>query len=138
MTLSDLTLFIKDIISVNLPELPVIVEDKGDIDFEATNALNKQGIYALVRIPTMTYQGQTVDDKLSLTATSMLIQISENIPVNRHQTDYITVHDYAIKVGNVIQRNLPHAANLLEINIDYVEGLLVATISFETTFQITD
>lgn len=138
MTLSDLTTFIKDIISVNLPELQVIVEDKGDIDFEATNALSKQGIYALVRIPSMTYQGRTDADKLSLTATGMLIQISENIPVNRHKTDYITVHDYAIKVGNIITKNLPHVANLTEINIDYVEGLLVATISFETTFQITD
>lgn len=138
MTLSDLTTFIKDIISVNLPELPIIVEDKGDIDFEANNALAKQGIYALVRIPSMTYQGKPDSDKLYLTATSMLIQISENVPVNRHKTDYKTVHDYALRVSNIIMKNLPNIVTLIDINIDYVDGLLIATNNFETTFQISD
>lgn len=137
MKLSDLTTFIKDLLAVNLPELPIILEDKGDIEYEANNALSKQGIYALVRFPQLNFQGK-INDKLSLTATSMVIQISENVPVNRHKKEYLTCNDYAIKVSQIVMQNLNGVANLVDINIDYVEGLLIATNNFETTFQISE
>lgn len=137
MKLSDLTLFIKDLLSVNLPELPIISEDKGDIDYEANNALAKQGIYALIRFPQLNYQGK-INDKLSLTATSMIIQISENVPVNRHKSEYLTCNDYAIKISHILMNKLNGVATLIDINIDYVDGLLIATNNFETTFQISE
>lgn len=137
MKLTDLTTFVKDLLAVNLPELPIIIEDRGDIDYEATNALSKQGIYALIRFPTLSYQGRS-ENSLSLTATSMIIQVSENISVNRHKNEYITCNQYAIQISQIILKELTAVATLVDINFDYVDGLLVATNNFETTFQISE
>lgn len=136
MKLADLTQSIKDLLQTNFPNVPVLCEDKGDIDFEAENALAKQGIYMLIRIPQLVNQGLNISDKLVLTATSMLIQVSENVPVNRHRTDYISANQLSLDVAEYLVGQLKSAVNLTDIVIDYVDGLLIATISFETTFNI--
>jgi hypothetical protein len=138
MKFSDLTTYIKELLAEELPDLPILLEDRGDIEFESNNALAKQGVYALVRFPLLNYQGMTNNKKISLSASSMVIQVSENIPINRHKTAYVTANEYAIKISHIILNKLSTVANLIDINVDFVEGLLIASINFETTIQITE
>lgn len=137
MKFADLTDFIKDFLQTEFPELPIILEDKGDIEYEANNAIAKQGVYMLIRFPQFVFQGIS-NDKLGLTATSMIIQISENVPVNRHKTEFITANAYSFKVAKVVMDKLKNIVNLVDVYNDYVDGLMISTVNFETTFNITD
>lgn len=136
MTLSDLSNSIKTLLSEQFPNIPVIVEDKGDIEMEANNALAKQGIYMLIRFPNIINQGNIGNNQIGLTVSSMLVQISEHPPVNRHKQNYIACQTLAIDVAKYLTNKLNGYITLNDIVSDYADTLMVGTVSFETTFII--
>lgn len=136
MTLADLSNTIKTLLSEQFPDIPVIVEDKGDITMEANNALAKQGIYMLVRFPHIINQGSIADNQLGLTVSSMLIQISEHPAVNRHKKNYIAGQNLSIDVAKFITNSLNGCATLNDITTDFIDTLAIASISFDTTILI--
>lgn len=88
------TEYVANILSASpiLSAVPILVENRRDIEFEIKNALGRQGIVCVVMCEKATFVGKYEDNSLAWQLDDLIVEFVENIPVNRYpeDKDYVT------------------------------------------------
>ena len=143
MTLSEFFNSLKDSLASKFPGLPIIIENKGDIQTSMEEALAKQGMYVLLRIPDYTFRGMN-DDSIVYDVYQLQLSVVENVIVNRSSINISDIvygksaQEVALQLANFMQFSFQPKMNLDNIHIDYIDNLFVADVYFNTTLAISD
>lgn len=143
MILSEFFGYLKDILSSKFPGLPIIIENKGNIETQMEEALAKQGMYALIRIPDYNFKG-IKDDAIVYDVFQLQVSVVENVIINRSNINITNVvygksaQEVALQIANYLQFSLQPKLNLDNIHVDYIDKLFIADVYFNTTLAIVD
>lgn len=143
MTLSEFFNSLKDSLASKFPGLPIIIENKGDIQTSMEEALAKQGMYVLLRIPDYTFRGMN-GDSIVYDVYQLQLSVVENVIVNRSSINISDIvygksaQEVALQLANFMQFSFQPKMNLDNIHVDYIDNLFVADVYFNTTLAIND
>lgn len=143
MTLSEFFNGLKDSLASKFPGLPIIIENKGDIQTSMEEALAKQGMYVLMRIPDYSFRGTNVDS-IVYDVYQLQLSVVENVIVNRSSINISNIvygksaQEVALQLANFMQLSFQQKMNLDNIHVDYIDNLFVADVYFNTTLAISD
>lgn len=143
MTLSEFFNSLKDSLASKFPGLPIIIENKGDIQTSMEEALAKQGMYVLLRIPDYTFRGMN-DDSIVYDVYQLQLSVVENVIVNRSSINISDIvygksaQEVALQLANFMQFSFQPKMNLDNIHVDYIDNLFVADVYINTTLAIND
>ena len=143
MTLSEFFNSLKDSLASKFPGLPIIIENKGDIQTSMEEALAKQGMYVLMRIPDYSFRGMN-DDSIVYDVYQLQLSVVENVIVNRSSINISDIvygksaQEVALQLANFMQFSFQPKMNLDNIHVDYIDNLFVADVYFNTTLAISD
>ena len=143
MTLSEFFNSLKDSLASKFPGLPIIIENKGDIQTSMEEALAKQGMYVLMRIPDYTFRGMN-GDSIVYDVYQLQLSVVENVIVNRSSINISDIvygksaQEVALQLANFMQFSFQPKMNLDNIHVDYIDNLFVADVYFNTTLAISD
>lgn len=143
MTLSEFFNGLKDSLASKFPGLPIIIENKGDIQTSMEEALAKQGMYVLMRIPDYSFRGTNVDS-IVYDVYQLQLSVVENVIVNRSSINISNIvygksaQEVALQLANFMQLSFQPKMNLDNIHVDYIDNLFVADVYFNTTLAISD
>lgn len=84
---------LEDEVIKSLPGITCLVEDRGDVVFEATRALGRAGVVVLVSI--RSFQRRQNSGQLLTGTLALDVTCAETVPVNRRGTDYVTAQHVA-------------------------------------------
>lgn len=143
MTLSEFFNSLKDSLASKFPSLPIIIENKGDIQTSIEEALAKQGMYVLLRIPDYTFRGMN-GDSIVYDVYQLQLSVVENVIVNRSSINISDIvygksaQEVALQLANFMQFSFQPKMNLDNIHVDYIDNLFVADVYINTTLAIND
>lgn len=143
MTLSEFFDGLKDQLASKFPGLPIIIENKGDIQTSMEEALAKQGMYVLIRIPDYSFRGTNVDS-IVYDVYQLQLSVVENVIVNRSSINISDIvygksaQEVALQLANFMQFSFQPKMNLDNIHVDYIDNLFVADVYLNTTLAISD
>lgn len=143
MTLSEFFNSLKDSLASKFPGLPIIIENKGDIQTSMEEALAKQGMYVLMRIPDYAFRGMN-GDSIVYDVYQLQLSVVENVIVNRSSINISNIvygksaQEVALQLANFMQFSFQPKMNLDNIHVDYIDNLFVADVYFNTTLAIND
>lgn len=143
MTLSEFFNSLKDSLASKFPGLPIIIENKGDIQTSMEEALAKQGMYVLMRIPDYSFRGMN-GDSIVYDVYQLQLSVVENVIVNRSSINISDIvygksaQEVALQLANFMQFSFQPKMNLDNIHVDYIDNLFVADVYFNTTLAIND
>lgn len=143
MTLSEFFNSLKDSLASKFPGLPIIIENKGDIQTSMEEALAKQGMYVLLRIPDYTFRGMN-GDSIVYDVYQLQLSVVENVIVNRSSINISDIvygksaQEVALQLANFMQFSFQPKMNLDNIHVDYIDNLFVADVYINTTLAIND
>lgn len=143
MTLSEFFDGLKDSLASKFPGLPIIIENKGDIQTGMEEALAKQGMYVLMRIPDYAFRGMNADS-IVYDVYQLQLSVVENVIVNRSSINISDIvygksaQEVALQLANFMQFSFQPKMNLDNIHVDYIDNLFVADVYFNTTLALSD
>jgi hypothetical protein len=136
-SISEIQEEIKEILEANSyfanHNVPILIENAKDIEFQIKSAMSALGIAATVATPTLSYRGQHAGQTQQTPFWSMdsaNIVIVESPTLNRGKESYATALDAALQVALTIQK-VPNICNTT-ISQTTRGGLVVVTVNFKT------
>jgi len=114
--------------------VPILIENAKDIEFQIKNAMSSLGITATVATPSLTYRGDVVpNENPCWEINSMNVVVVENPTLNRGRADYATALDTALQVALTLNR-IP-TVGISNITQTTQGGLVVVTVNSRTNLD---
>ena len=114
--------------------VPILIENAKDIEFQIKSAMSSLGITATVATPSLTYRGDVVpNENPCWEINSMNVVVVENPTLNRGRADYATALDTALQVALTLNR-IP-TVGISTITQTTQGGLVVVTVNSRTNMD---
>lgn len=81
-----------------LSSVIILAENRNDIEFEIQNALGNQGLVCVVMTVGANFIGNYEDEKLAFEVDELVIQVVENVTVNRGRKNALTGQDVSVRI----------------------------------------